>query len=284
MKKLVRPQDVLLLALAGAGDVFEEVRDPFMLVSKAYENVYGFVLKKYKRNNFFKNVQRSLKTGYIEKIEKDGQVYLRLTSRGERKMHRDFSLVSLANKKWDRKWRVVFFDIEEASRRTRERLRAKLKEVGFAMVQKSVWITPHDIGADFYEFLKTCMLDDNVFVVEGEGLLVGDPKAMAKRIWRLDELEKKYKELEGEIDKIKQLAATYDDRLLLREAKLGETLGETKPDKAKLDKMKIIKLNEMKRKARAAYLTILLSDPHLPKELLPIDWIGEKVQRSIRAF
>lgn len=268
MKKLIRPQDVLLLTLAGIGDLFEEIRDPGFMISDAYKNVYGFIPSKYKRNNFLRSVDRSLKIGYIEKIEKNGEVYLRLTNKGNKKIYRDFSLLSLSKKGWDKKWRIVFFDIEEISRSLRNKLRVKLKELGFAMLQKSVWITPYDIMADFYEYIQTIGLAKNVFLVEGKNLLGGDPKELAQKIWQINELNKEYERIEKEINKLKQLGAKLDDRSMRRKAK---SINDYR-----------LQIERIKRKLRMDYLKVLLSDPHLPKELLPGDWAGEKVKKLIK--
>lgn len=271
MKRLIRPQDLLLLTLAGLGDIFEEIRDPLMMMGKAYERMYGFIPNRYKRHNFLKNVTRSLKTGYIEKVEKNGEVYLRLTPRGDKKVHRDFSLLSLAKRRWDRKWRVVFFDIEEISRKVRSRLRAKLKELGFGMLQKSVWVTPHDIGADFYEFLKTAGLEDWVFVIEGRTLFGGEAKSLAQKIWHLEELNAKYLNLEQEINNAKQLTTRLSDRTKKWEAELKN--GSRLRYEARLE--------QLKRKIKMSYLQVLLADPHLPKELLPDSWAGERARLGV---
>lgn len=268
MRKLTKPQDILLLMLAGVGDVFEEMRDPFMIMGKAYENMYGFIPRRYKRSNFTQSVMRSVKTGYIEKVERDGQLYLRLTPKGNTRVHRDFSLLSLASERWDGKWRVLFFDIEEVSKIRRNRLRSKLRELGFGMLQKSVWVTPHDILVDFYEFIQEMGLEENVFLIEGKELLAGDVKALARTVWRLDELNEKYRELEREIGKLKQLHATLNDRTITREAKSTAVLRQ--------------RLEKRKRTAKNAYVTLLSCDPHLPKELLPNDWSGERVRREVR--
>ena len=153
MRKLLRPQDMLLLGLTNILDLTEDVRDPFKIVSKSYENMYGWIPKQYQRHNFNHLVWRNLKTGYIEKIIKNDAPYLRLTSFGKKKIERDFPLLAIQKEKWDRKWRVVVFDIQEISRQTRERFRYKLKEIGFGMLQKSVFISPHNIAKDFAEFI-----------------------------------------------------------------------------------------------------------------------------------
>src|SRR3990167_2211250 len=46
--------------------------------------------------------------------------------------------------KWDKKWRVVIFDIPEKSRMARDALRRKLKELEFRELQKSVFVHPYE--------------------------------------------------------------------------------------------------------------------------------------------
>jgi DNA-binding transcriptional regulator PaaX len=45
---------------------------------------------------------------------------------------------------WDKKWRIVIFDISQLKKFYREAFRGKLKELGFYPLQKSVWIHPFD--------------------------------------------------------------------------------------------------------------------------------------------
>lgn len=255
MRKLLRPKDILLLVLTGTLDIFEEVNDPLCLVSNAYKTMYGFTPKRYKRHNFMQTMGRSLKTGDIEKIEKDGKIYLRLTSNGEKKVKRDFSITSLT-KKWNKKWVVLIFDIEEKSRVTRDRLRSKLINIGFGMLQESVWITPLPLGADLWEFIESIGLKDNVFVMEVSDLLAGNPKDLARRIWNLDELEEKYLNLKEKIEMINQLIKSYNDRDNKREARLSST-------------NHLYKLEARKRELMRKKLEFVLSLPPLPQELLP---------------
>ncbi|MBI2613492.1 MAG: hypothetical protein HYW62_01875 [Candidatus Levybacteria bacterium] len=122
MKKLLRSRDILLLGLTHALDLFEEIKDPLHLVSKSYENMYGWVPKQYKKHQFNHLVWRTLRAGYIEKIEKEGKMYIRITSQGAKMAQRDFPLLHLQNKKWDGKWRIVMFDIAEIQKRKRDYL------------------------------------------------------------------------------------------------------------------------------------------------------------------
>ena len=255
MQKLLRKRDILFLTLAGTLDVAEEVQDPLCLMSNAYKNMYGVIPKRYKRHNFIQLVDRSLKTGDIEKVEKNGQIYLRLTSNGEKRVKRDFSITQLT-KKWNKKWVVLIFDIEEKSRKVRDRLRSKLISIGFGMLQESAWITPLPVGIDVWEFIESVGLKDKVFVMEVSDLLDGNPKDLARRIWNLDKLEEKYLNLKGEVEMINQLIKPYNDRENKREAKLSSN-------------NHLYKLEARKRELRRQKLEFILSLPPLPRELLP---------------
>jgi DNA-binding transcriptional regulator PaaX len=50
----------------------------------------------------------------------------------------------LGTRKWDRKWRVVAFDIPEHLTSLRDKVRRILKETGFVKLQQSIWVFPHE--------------------------------------------------------------------------------------------------------------------------------------------
>lgn len=267
MRKLLRPKDILLLTLAGVGDVMEEVRDPLQLMSSAYNNMYGFVPRRYKRHNFLQMVARSLKTGDIEKVTKDGKAYLRLTAVGKDKAKRDFPVTSLT-KNWNGHWTILIFDIEEKSRVIRDSLREKLRRIGFGMLQESVWITPMPIGEDVWEFIESIGLKHCVFVMEVLALRLGSPKELARKIWHLDRYEEEYFKIKTEIDSINQLITTYNDRYNKREAKTAKT----KLVKGKLVRATspyLYRLKTKKRMVMRGLLEFIISLPPLPKQLLP---------------
>lgn len=233
------------------GDVLEEIRDPFGMVSVSYKTVYGFVPKGYKRGNYNARLRRALKTGFIEKIIKNGEPYLRLTSQGIERVKRDFPLLALRKRRWDGKWRVVVFDIAESERRVRTSLRRKLLELGFGMMQKSVWISPQDVAEDLREYLETHGLGDFVFVLVAHRLFAGDEKKLAAKVWRLDKINEEYQKiLEKGIEVVKLKGKERDSAL---------------------------------KQLRTFYFETVIIDPCLPKELLPEDWQGDKVQKLFKS-
>lgn len=268
MKKLLKPKDILLFTLAGVGDLFEEAKDPLHLMSLAYKSMYGFIPQKYKKHNFVLTINRSVKTGDIQKIIKNGKVYLHLTSAGRNKMARDFPIARLT-KKWNKRWIVVIFDIEEKSRVVRDRLRNKLQQVGFGMLQESVWISPLAIGADFREFIESVGLEEHVFVMEVSDLVAGDSKDLAAKIWKLDEKEQEFLTLKKEIDLVNHLISSNNDRGEQREAKLSPTIKS---------QATLYRLQHKKRALMRQYLEFIVALPALPLELLP------KSMRKIKVF
>lgn len=80
-------------------------------------------------------------------MEKRGQeIKLFLTPEGRKLagyMQID-SLIIKKPKKWDKKWRIVLFDIGQLKLTHRNAFRTKLKELGFVLFQKSVWLHAFD--------------------------------------------------------------------------------------------------------------------------------------------
>lgn len=72
--------------------------------------------------------------------------YVRLTEKGERVLRRlalnEYQLTKPI--RWDRKWRVIIFDIPEYRKGLRQKVRSTLMRIGFARLQDSVWVYPYD--------------------------------------------------------------------------------------------------------------------------------------------
>ncbi len=101
---------------------------------------------------------------------------------------------------WDGLWRIVLFDIAEEQRKVRDSIRRKLKSLGFAMFQKSVWITPFDVAPQMSSFLKKIGLKGPVEILEGKRLFVENEKTLADKLWDLKTVNQSYKRLaEGEL-------------------------------------------------------------------------------------
>ena len=82
--------------------------------------------------------------------------YYELTVEGEKKLRqlelRGYKLTK--PKKWDKKWRVIIFDIPEKKRKARDQIRSMLVSAGLYRLQDSVWVYPYDCE-DIIGLLKT---------------------------------------------------------------------------------------------------------------------------------
>lgn len=87
-----------------------------------------------------------LKNGYIRLDTQKGRSFVRLTQKGERfaALMGEGKLVPKKPKHWDKRWRLLMFDIPERRRRTRTLVRQTLMTMGFYRLQDSVWVYPYD--------------------------------------------------------------------------------------------------------------------------------------------
>lgn len=93
--------------------------------------------------------------GCIIFVEEDGKRHARITEKGEQMLQFETEKVAMAEKRrWDRRWRIVIFDIPERRKSVRAKLRRFMQEYGFVRLQDSVWVYPHDCE-DLIALVKT---------------------------------------------------------------------------------------------------------------------------------
>lgn len=99
---------------------------------------------------------RLKKKGYIVFEDVNGRRCARLTALGRsrlREYQEELARKPQTQKKWDGKWRIVTFDIPEKLRKNRDQIRYELREAGFVLLHKSVWVTPYPCE-EFVALLK----------------------------------------------------------------------------------------------------------------------------------
>ncbi len=76
---------------------------------------------------------------------KDGTITITLTKAGEKIVHSfDLDKIKITKPwRWDKKWRLVIYDIPNSKNKARDALRQKLKGLGFYEWQKSAFIHPY---------------------------------------------------------------------------------------------------------------------------------------------
>jgi len=77
---------------------------------------------------------------------KNGETVLVLSEEGKiRLMQFDLEKIQIKKpKSWDKKWRIVIFDIPKSKNKARDALRNKLKDLGLYQLQKSCYVYPYE--------------------------------------------------------------------------------------------------------------------------------------------
>jgi hypothetical protein len=70
--------------------------------------------------------------------------------------------------KWDKKWRIIIFDIPEKRKKTRDAFRRIIKKMGFVFLQHSIWISPGGNTEDIRMVLKEYKISKYVVLIVTE--------------------------------------------------------------------------------------------------------------------
>lgn len=164
---------IILLSLADNLNVF---KSDF----KSYAYLYAF-LPKFKPSAIRVRIAQMLESGDIEKIRKNKQAYFSLTLSGFELLRRHFLIRRQGT--WDGKLRLIIFEIPEKKREERDRIRKQILEAGFGRLYNSCYISPRS---------APLQLDKGVTQFETRLSLL-ESKDIAKRAYKLDKLEREYK-------------------------------------------------------------------------------------------
>jgi len=103
--------------------------------------------KKKDWRRFYLSLNYLNRRGYVRILERNAQgMKVEITRKGK-KIVREFDIDSLKLKKqenWDGKWRVIAFDVPVSKNQNRRAFTEKIKELGFIMVQRSIWAYPFE--------------------------------------------------------------------------------------------------------------------------------------------
>lgn len=201
-------------------------------------------VRSFNKRSFAVSVSRLLQTEKIEKAIKNGRVEIKITPHGLRFLSQSLHLEKFSRRKWDEKWRVVIFDINEKDRKSRDFLRRELKDLGFGMLQESVWISPFPIEDELSDLLDTWEIKGEILVSRSE-ILIGNQKDIAGRVWDLGKINDEYLDLNEEWESLPES---------------GRTKGAA-------------------FKFQQRYFDLLKRDPFLPVELLPKVWFAKETKK-----
>ena len=190
-----------------------------------------------------KRLQKSLRSSLYHLSELGWRKEWKVTNEGFKRL-KEMVPVYREKRSWEGWLYLVLYDIPENLRRSREKLRMRLQELKFGMLQESAWISLEDPQTFLNEVIEWNELEDYVLVLKTK--LVGKNRRniiqVLAKAFGLDLLNLQYKSFLALVGTGK----TETEKLALR------------------------------------FLSALKTDPQLPYRLLPKDWLGDKAYKIYR--
>jgi len=223
----------ILLSLSLPIDFFKQ-KEGF--VYRPYSFIYFLV--KFKHSSIRDAISQLVKSGEIDKIVKNGIAFFRLTGLGRERLLSFFPISLGQSRVWDRKWRLLIGNAKN--------LKPILNSFGFQKLTRGVYLTPMPVSEQLKSYLLEKRLISEAILIEAHRFLLTDDQKLAKKLWQLEELARKYRDF---INK---------SRGVLKSLRTQKRLKNR-------DKNRVVDLFN-------AYFSLLSSDSGLPKKLLLPDW------------
>lgn len=120
------------------------------------------------RRKYYSGLKNLEQRKIIQNVNSD---YYRFTSRGQSWLNRSMlKYFKIRHGKWDKKWRVVIFDIPRELDKERGKFRRKLRWLGFAMLQESVFVFPYPCEEEISDLTRDLGVGDYVDVITAESI------------------------------------------------------------------------------------------------------------------
>ena len=115
-------------------------------VVKIFRDYERLVARRYQIPSYIRRTMKSLeRRGMVRIVIKNGEMRVYLTDKGQQELLKyQLREKRLTGGRWDKKWRIVIFDIAEKRRYARDRIRIDMRTFGFEKLQESVWVYPYE--------------------------------------------------------------------------------------------------------------------------------------------
>lgn len=163
-----------------------------------------------------------------------------LTENGFLNFCLEFPFFRFLKYSWDRRWRIISYEIPETKREIRDRLRRQMQGWGVGPWHRSFWITPHPIIENLRQLIGG-REEEKYFQAFEADYSFGNREILVEKVWEKTKLDEEYR----------QIFKKWHEVLSGQEEKL-------------------IKF----KKIVDSYVNLLKNDPGLPKELIGESWIG----------
>jgi len=154
-----------------AGDVFKEVTKP-PTMANWLPGTKNPVFKKYRddknKANFTKLIYYLKRNNYIKVKSLEGKKAIILTREGLSKVLRASFVMEKKRKRKDGKWIMLIFDMPSKNKKARNLMRSILYNLGYKILQQSVWVTPYNVSEKTESLLQFYNLDKyvKIFLIE----------------------------------------------------------------------------------------------------------------------
>ncbi|KKS01395.1 MAG: Phenylacetic acid degradation operon negative regulatory protein [Candidatus Yanofskybacteria bacterium GW2011_GWA2_41_22] len=154
---------------------------------------FDFYLHRGRNHNLFypdehKDYQKRFRKG-LYNLEQQGYIIshnktFKFTKIGKKWCgNNSYKYTPFRDERWDKKWRVVFFDIPEELHTKRDIFRYRLKNWGFYQLQKSILVMPFKCESDIAEICSQLQIDNYVDILIAES--IGAEEEEIKKIFDL---------------------------------------------------------------------------------------------------
>ncbi|EFM11535.1 putative transcriptional regulator, PaaX family [Paenibacillus curdlanolyticus YK9] len=232
------------------------------LLSRTAEMSVQELLRIYQRRDYTsQSIRNALfnlkKEGYVDSPTRS---YYSILPRGHEFIRSINQKPSFYNKEWDGSWYVLLFEIPEKDRQVRNQLRTQIRQIGFGSLYHSVYVSPWDYTSEVDQLSSKLQMDGRLSLLKGKFVMGDMISERVKEIWPLDEINEVYvakrQWFRNEfIPSAEPLNTKSDEELFVYFLTLGELIAE-----------------------------LSLTDPMLPKQLLPEDWEGDKVFAELQQY
>jgi len=158
----------VLRTVATAGLIVVAASSP-LFVSRVWKGIFKEFKegKRRERKRVYDAFTYLRKRGLIRVRYLGAQIHISLTPEGKKRAGKDDidRLAIVPQRNWDGTWRLLLFDVPSAQRVKREALRGKLIELGFSMLQKSVWVHPYECAKEVALLKQFFGFDDHTLKV-----------------------------------------------------------------------------------------------------------------------
>jgi len=184
--------------------------------------------------------------GLVDKLKRNRRSWFRVTASGREVLLKSLGLKA-RQEPWDKHWRLLIITHKlGASLRPLQR---DLQALGYRRLSRGVYLS----GANVSEATRALLIKNHwlnqAVVIESRRVLGADDQQLARNLWHLESLGRQYDQFISLADRLLRLSRR--NLVLLQQAKFGfKTVFDS-------------------------YFKLLLSDPGLPKALLPPNWQAE---------